>query len=224
MTSLRVENVRSHAVGVDGSGDRAVAPASFTVGAGECVCISGASGTGKTLLLRAIADLDPAEGQVFLGDKEHYQFSGPEWRRYVGFLPTESAWWDDRIRAHFPGRRAKYLEVLGFDLAILGRWVARLSTGERQRLALLRLLNRSPQALLLDEPTGSLDPANAKRVEALIAKYRKEHGASVLWVSHDPRQIKRVCNRHLRFQNGKLNPVKAAPKKTIPKRKKAAGR
>jgi putative ABC transport system ATP-binding protein len=70
--------------------------------------------------------------------------------------------------------------------------VSRLSTGERQRLALARLLALQPQVLLLDEATANLDPPNRDRVEDLIQDYRREQGAAVLWVSHDPDQRRRL--------------------------------
>jgi putative ABC transport system ATP-binding protein len=70
--------------------------------------------------------------------------------------------------------------------------ISRLSTGERQRLALARLLALRPQVLLLDEATANLDPSNRDRVEDLIQYYRREQGAAVLWVSHDPDQRRRL--------------------------------
>ncbi len=179
-------------------------PVSLTVAPGECVCISGPSGAGKTLLLRAIADLDEHEGQVFLDGVECRQLTGPEWRRRVSLLPAESEWWHERVGTHFNSVEHEALAALGFETRVLDRKVSRLSTGERQRLALLRLLVQQPQALLLDEPTASLDAKNVRRVEDMIASYRKVHRVPVLWVSHDPRQIKRVADRHLRLTDGKL--------------------
>jgi ABC-type multidrug transport system ATPase subunit len=82
--------------------------------------------------------------------------------------------------------------------------VAELSTGERQRLALLRLLTNQPRALLLDEPTASLDPESTVAMERLISDYRQQHQAAVLWVSHQPEQIKRVCVRHLRLEQHRI--------------------
>ena len=178
-------------------------PFSFLVERGECVALSGPSGCGKTLLLRALADLDPAEGNVRLDGEDRAEMLAPDWRRKVAWLPAESAWWFDRVGDHFSNpwkkldERIQGLETLGFQRDVL-RWnVERLSTGERQRLALFRLLLNEPLVLLLDEPTAALDVSNAWNVEEVVSNYRKSTGAAVLWVSHDPEQIARVSDRHL---------------------------
>lgn len=181
-----------------------IGPLNFEARGAECICISGPSGSGKTSLLRAIADLDVHEGNVLLDGIECNGLRAPDWRRRVGLLPAESDWWYEHVGEHFDAVSEDGLKQLGFDSSMLGRKVLRLSSGERQRLALLRLLANEPQVLLLDEPTASLDPKNTRRAEQLIAKYRRKHSAPVLWVSHDPRQIKRVCDRHLRLRAGRL--------------------
>lgn len=85
--------------------------------------------------------------------------------------------------------------------------VSRLSSGERQRLSLARLLAGYPKVLLLDEPTANLDKANTNRVEELILTYLREQGASALWVSHDPEQRHRMAtHRGLRFADRQLSP------------------
>lgn len=179
-----------------------IGPCTLALAPGECVCLSGPSGAGKTLLLRAIADLDPHDGEVNLNGESCTDMRAPQWRRRVGLLPAESAWWHDTVGPHFPNRDLQLLQQLGFSAEVLGWQVRRLSSGERQRLALARLLANRPEVLLLDEPTASLDPANVTRAEQLIADYRREHNATVLWVSHDPQQIARVCDRQLRLQDG----------------------
>lgn len=192
-------------------------PYAFSVAAGECLALSGPSGCGKTLLLRALADLDPAEGMVQLNGTDRFAMSAPEWRRQVGWLPAESAWWFDVVGDHFRGQEVSILgkddasvpqrsclEKLGFEKDVLNWRIERLSTGEKQRLALFRLLLNEPKVLLLDEPTAALDVSNVWNVEEVIADYRREAGAAVIWVSHSPEQIERAADRHMEFKNGTL--------------------
>ena len=129
---------------------------------------------------------------------------GPAWRSMVGLLPTESQWWHDSVGSNFPKFEERWLPTLGFDREAMGWSVQRLSTGERQRLALARLLSIRPKALLLDEPTASLDPEGVRHAEEVVATYRKETGAPVLWVSHDPAQIARLADRHFQIRDGQL--------------------
>ncbi len=175
-----------------------VSPVSLSLGTGECVSISGPSGVGKSLLLRAIADLDPNEGEVWLGGLERSSWSPAEWRREVGLLPAEPAWWADRVGEHFE-QSSPLLERLGFPAAVMEWSVSRLSSGERQRLGLLRLLVHRPKVLLLDEPTANLDPENTRLVEVVVQEYLEEHAACALWVSHDADQRARVATRDLRI-------------------------
>jgi ABC-type iron transport system FetAB ATPase subunit len=184
-------------------------PFRFTVSAGECVGLSGPSGAGKTRLLRAISDLDPHEGDVFLGGLESREVLAPIWRRQVALLLAESVWWRDLVGAHFTSVDEAHLTLLGFDRKVMAYPVSHLSTGERQRLALLRMLENRPRALLLDEPTASLDADNTRRVEALLMAYRRREAVPVLWVSHDPSQLARVADRQFILENGRL--VQAVP-------------
>ncbi len=179
-------------------------PIDLAIEAGECVCLSGPSGSGKTLLLRAIADLDPHEGRAFLDAIDHETALPTEWRRRVGMLPAESLWWHDSVGPHLHNPDSDWIPFLGLEPAVTTWPITRLSTGERQRLALIRLLCNKPDALLLDEPTASCDPVNVRRVEKLIDRYRAATGAAVLWVSHDPEQIARISDRHVRMQNREI--------------------
>jgi ABC-type iron transport system FetAB ATPase subunit len=179
-------------------------PVRLEIAAGECVALHGPSGSGKTLLLRALADLDPHEGRVRLDGREQSELPGPQWRRRVGLLPAESAWWAERVGEHFAEGAGAMLEALGLDPRCMGWEVSRLSSGERQRLALARLLAGEPEVLLLDEPTANLDADNTARVEAVIEAYRRERGAAVLWVSHDPEQRRRIAARHFLIRDRRL--------------------
>jgi UDP-glucose/iron transport system ATP-binding protein len=178
---------------------------SFCVAAGECVVIQGPSGSGKTLLLRALADLDPNEGLVCLDGRDRMTMSGPEWRRLVGYVPAEPGWWGATVGEHFTDWAAALAVVkeLGLPESAESWLIARLSTGERLRLALVRALTVRPKVLLLDEPTAALDPASVRAVEALIAA-RMRAGLAVLWVTHDAEQARRVAARRLVVDRGEV--------------------
>jgi len=211
MAGLRLEGIRP----------KVLEPVDLALAPGELVFVSGPSGSGKSLLLRAIADLDPHAGEARIDDMPRSTMPSPEWRRRVGLLPAESHWWEDGVGDHFraqigvepdqdptAGRTglSDLLARLGFGAEVLGWSVARLSTGERQRLALARLLTNEPDVLLLDEATANLDPPNRDRVESIVQDYRRERKAAVLWVSHDPEQRRRLDGQRLIIRNGHLEP------------------
>ena len=184
---------------------RHVGPIDLDIAAGECVGLRGASGSGKSLLLRAIADLDPHQGEARLDTRACAAMPAPQWRRQVALVMAEGQWWAETVGEHFAdGCDPAWLERLGLPAAALDWQVARCSTGERQRLALLRTLMRQPVALLLDEPTGNLDEDSTARVEALLDDNRRAHDAALLWVSHDPRQAARVAQRRFVLEEGRL--------------------
>lgn len=172
---------------------------------GECVALSGPSGAGKTILLRAIADLDLSQGAVSLDGVAREDVPAPEWRRKVTFLPAEAGWWADTVAAHFPDREAAAALLPALDLPpeALDWPISRLSTGERQRLALARVLLLSPRVMLLDEPTSGLDPESTASVEAII-KARLAEGASILLVTHTPEQAGRMAERRLTIDHGRV--------------------
>lgn len=180
-------------------------PTSLEVEGGECVSIRGASGSGKSLLLRAIADLDPCTGRVSLDGADRGSLPANEWRRRVTYVAADSGWWTDRVGDHFefPDIAAGYLVRLGFHGNVMSWPVSRLSTGERQRLALLRAMVQGPRVLLLDEPTSALDPETTAKVESLLHE-KIAGGIIVLMVTHDAQQAKRMSGRSFRMKDGSL--------------------
>jgi len=182
-----------------------VGPIDFCLAKGECLVLGGHSGAGKSRLLRAIADLDVHEGSVSCQGIAARDLKPSDWRRRVGLLAADSQWWRDRVGEHFGTPPAmEQLQALDLAPGLLDELVARLSSGERQRFALLRLLANRPRVLLLDEPTANLDPDNVTRVEKLVATYMAAEDAGVLWVSHDPLQTTRVAGRTLWMEAGRL--------------------
>ena len=177
--------------------------ASFTLSPAECIAVKGPSGAGKTLLLRAIADLDPNDGLVTLDGRDRSTIAAPEWRRLVGYVPAEPGWWAETAGDHLREWQAAsaYLRNLGFSEETRTWPIARMSTGERLRLALVRALIMRPKVLLLDEPTAALDDASEAAVESLISS-RIQTGLAVLWVTHDEAQGKRIARRRLVVEAG----------------------
>jgi len=173
--------------------------------AGECIALRGPSGAGKTLLLRAIADLDPNEGLVCMNGRDRSTIAAPEWRRLVGYVPAEPGWWADTVGEHFSEWAAAvaFVRDLGFPEEAKAWPITRLSTGERLRLALIRALVVRPKVLLLDEPTAALDPASVAAVESLITTQLRA-GLAVLWVTHDAEQAKRIAHRILVVKSGQV--------------------
>ncbi len=182
-------------------------PLSIEIEQGCCVGLSGPSGSGKTRLLRCLADLDIHEGMVLLNGTSRETYSPSQWRSKVGLLLAESFWWSENVLDHFPNRQAPVLEGLNLSPTVLEQPVRQLSSGQRQRLALLRLLANQPEVLLLDEPTANLDHDNIERVETLVANYRQQHTCCVLWVSHDRKQLDRVSDKQLSMINGRLESI-----------------
>jgi ABC-type iron transport system FetAB ATPase subunit len=177
-------------------------PIVFAIRPREVLVVQGPSGCGKTLLLRALCDLDPHQGSVLLDGIACADMAPEQWRTQVAYVPAESHWWADDVGAHFRGDWKSWLPAMAFGPEVAGWRINRLSTGERQRLALIRALANRPRVLLLDEPTANLDAENTGRVETLVLDYLRARPAAAVWVSHDPAQARRLTRRALRYAAG----------------------
>jgi putative ABC transport system ATP-binding protein len=179
--------------------------ASFELADGECIALQGPSGVGKSLLLRAIADLDPNEGSIKLDGMPRESVPAPVWRKKVTYVAAEPGWWADTVQEHFIAwdEALTLAEKLGLPPSC-GTWpVGRLSTGEKQRLGLVRALLLQSRVLLLDEPTSALDPASTASVESIVAE-RVSTGTSVLWSTHNSAQARRVGSRLFMMSGGRI--------------------
>lgn len=181
-----------------------VGPLDLRIGDRECIALSGASGAGKTLILRAIADLDPHRGEAYLDGRPTSAYRPRHWRRLVQLLPPDPLWWLATVADHFPHWPPATLGALGFDDSVGEAPAEQLSSGERQRLALARSLALEPRALLLDEPTANLDGERVRAVETVVREYLDDARASAIWVSHDGAQRMRVADRELAVEHGRL--------------------
>lgn len=177
----------------------------LALAAGEIVGLSGPSGSGKSRLLRAVADLDPHGGEVFLDGEPQAAIPGHIWRQRVMMVPADSQWWFDDVASHFPDHTPEILpEALGFGPEVMTWQVSRLSSGERQRLALLRALSRQPRVLLLDEPSANLDDDMTLQMEVWLLEQIRRRELGVIWVAHDHQQLDRVSDRQARIHGDTL--------------------
>jgi putative ABC transport system ATP-binding protein len=187
-----------------------VGPFTLDLARGECLAITGPSGAGKSLFLRMIADLDPNQGEVFLDGAERRSMPATAWRRRVVYSAAEPGWWHDNVADHFSGEALQFAGDIAPKLALapglLHAPVVQLSTGERQRMALIRTLALASPALLLDEPTGALDQESTVRVEALLRE-RLADGVAIAMVTHSPAQAERLGSRHMRMEARQLVPA-----------------
>lgn len=195
---LQVRNLQSALAG----------PYSFELAAGQCITISGPSGSGKSLLLRMLCDLDPNTGDILLDGAPRAGMSAPAWRAQVVYQPAEPAWWLPTAGAHVkPGQIPRVQELLpqlNLSPALLEQDVSRLSTGERQRMALIRSLACQPKVLLLDEPTAALDPEAVAATETLLHK-EVRGGLSLILVTHSTTQAQALGSRRMTMRDRQLS-------------------
>ncbi|MCW5865044.1 MAG: phosphate ABC transporter ATP-binding protein [Anaerolineae bacterium] len=194
----------------------------LAVNRGEVLALVGPSGSGKSTLLRLLNFLEPPTAGALSFDGQAVTAEPPlAQRRRVTAVFQRPALLRRSVAANIgyglglrgqklpPDALAGWLDRLG--LSPLARQSApRLSAGEAQRLAMARALVLRPDALLLDEPTANLDPYNVGVIERLVAEEQRATGMTVVWVTHDIFQARRVADRAAFLLNGRLVEVAAA--------------
>jgi len=180
---------------------------SLRIDAGERVAFIGANGSGKSSLLRLMHGLlAPSQGivQRASGQQHAMVFQRPHLLRLtVQHNVALGLWLHGVPWALAKARALAALERVGMD-ALAPRRGHTLSGGQQQRVALARAWALHPQVLLLDEPTANLDPHAKKDVEALIARFAQESGATLLLASHNLGQVKRLATRVVYLEQGSV--------------------
>jgi putative ABC transport system ATP-binding protein len=207
-----------------GSDGWLVSAACLELRRGERVAITGPSGAGKTVLLRAIAKLDPVdEGIIHLRGRAIPHEAIPAYRSEVVYLHQRPALLDGRVIMNLElpysldvhrtkrfdrNRIVDLLAGLGRDATFLDKSSRNLSGGETQIVALLRAIQLDPAILLLDEPTASLDHGSVRAIESLVGRWLEDDSQdrAIVWISHDLEQARRNGARRLVMQAGQLRP------------------
>lgn len=183
-------------------------PFTFAVPPGTCLTITGPSGSGKSLLLRLVADLDDGSGIVSLGGKERRTMSARSWRATCPYVAATPGFWATTAAEHFAAAQRAPAKALAaamlFDERRFDAPVASLSTGERQRIALARALMLDSPVLLLDEPTGPLDQQATMAVSDLLAD-RLAKGLSLVLVTHDQSLAARLGTERREMRDRKFD-------------------
>ncbi len=195
---------------------------SLTIRSGQCRAVTGPSGSGKSLLLRALALLDPlAGGEIRWGDQIPRRREIPVFRSRVIYLHQRPSLREGTVEENcrflfsmnvhqakrFERKRlVQWLDALGRTEAFLSKPIAQLSGGELQLTAIMRAIQLDPNVLLLDEPTAALDAAATSAVETLIKQWLDADPGqrALLWVTHDRDQASRIATNMLRIAAGKL--------------------
>jgi putative ABC transport system ATP-binding protein len=195
---------------------------SLAVRAGDRLGLAGPTGAGKTVLLRALARLDPvSEGEILWQGSAVHGGHVPAFRTKVMYLHQRPVLVEGSVEHNLRlpfslrehrnqqfdrGRIVDWLQNLGRDESFLTKNNQDLSGGESQLSGLLRALELDPQVLLLDEPTAALDAHATELVEKLLSKWfaLRPRERAYVWVSHDTEQTERMCDNVFRMKSGRL--------------------
>ncbi|MDK2794879.1 MAG: methyl coenzyme reductase system, component [Archaeoglobaceae archaeon] len=230
---LRLKDVKKYYYSVSRGVVKAVDGVSFEVKEGEIFGILGPSGSGKTTLSRIIAGIaDVTGGEVYvrIGD-EWIDMRTPgitgrgRATPYIGILHQEYSLYPHRtvldnltdcISLDLPSEfaRIRAIDILtgiGFSEeeaeAILTKFPDELSEGQRHRVALAQVMIREPRILILDEPSGTMDPVTKVEVAKTLKKVREEFRTTILIISHDMQFTKLTCDRVAIMLNGRLEGI-----------------
>ena len=181
---------------------------SGSVQSGETVALLGVSGQGKSTLMRMLALLErPQSGTILLDGSPPSSMEPRLWRRMVCYTAQLPVMLPGTVEHNLaaPSRlqgqpydvqlAQRLLQDLGLGAMDTGQSASELSGGEKQRISLIRSLLLRPAVLLLDEITASLDQGSTHSVESMLARWQRDEGTAIVWITHHLEQARRIGSR-----------------------------
>ncbi|MFP7494636.1 phosphate ABC transporter ATP-binding protein [Terribacillus saccharophilus] len=174
---------------------------------GKITAIIGPSGAGKTTLFRLCNGLlSPSSGNILIDGKEILRYDPVHLRRHVGIVLQQATMLRGSVRDNvamplqLAGKELeekeaeRMMQLVGLEESILNRNSRDLSGGQKQKVSIARTLLNEPEILLLDEITSSLDRVSKQDIEILMKKVNREHGKTIIWITHNLEQAKTVAD------------------------------
>ncbi len=205
----------------------AIRDLSLSIEAGEFITVLGASGGGKTTFLKMINGLvEPTSGEIKVLGESLKTANLVQLRRKIGYAIQGSVLfphltveeniayvpnlWNKSDKERTKRAVAKWMEIVGLDASLGGRYPAELSGGQQQRVGIARALAASPELLLMDEPFGAVDALLRRQLQDEIRAIHARGGLTIVFVTHDVEEALRLGTRVLILKDGRIEQF-AAP-------------
>lgn len=190
---------------------------SGTIYKGQITTLIGPSGAGKTTLLKMCNGLiSPTSGSIFIEEQPIESYDPAALRRFVGIalqsapVLRKSVFDNLALPLTLQGEKLsremalESLDAVGLDATFLDRDATELSGGQKQKLSIARTLINKSSILLLDEITAALDPSSAREIEELVIKINKRYGVTIIWITHNFEQARRLSHYTWLLKDGAL--------------------
>ncbi len=196
---------------------------SLNVEKGDFLTILGASGCGKTTLMKMVNQLVlPDSGEIFFCDKPLTDWDAIELRREIGYVIQQIGLFphmtiqenigfvvslDGKDKTFLVERAKQLIELVGMDMRMLSRYPRELSGGQQQRVGVARALANDPEVILMDEPFGAVDEIARSKLQYELKSLHQKLGKTILFVTHDIEEALKLGTKIVLLDKGKISQI-----------------